>query len=229
MSRNFDGSTGFLSWTQVAALRPVLPVTVAAWINPDTITAGDGIFTTNKVSATNRGLWFQITNGTGNLEASYGDNTGTTASDRRSKVSTGAVTTGSWQHVACCIRGAGDMDIYIAGSDAGGSYSGSGGTLTHSASFGGMVAEVVSNTFDGRLAEVGLWTVSLSAAEILALAKGVPPAKIRPDVLLGYWPVYGAADPEINLGTTPSKQATLNGTAPLADHAPVGAPFPVAA
>ena len=228
MSRDFNGSTGFLSWGQAAILRPALPVTVAAWINPDTLTAGDGIFTTNKLSATHRGFWFSITDISGHLECDYGDNNGNGATNRRTKVSTGAVSTGSWQHVACCIRGAADMDIYINGSDAGGAYSGSGGAMAYNTSFGGQIASVISNTFDGRMAEVGLWTVSLSAAEILALSKGVSPDLFRTDVLLGYWPIYGLVSPEINLGSS-SVNATLNGTAPVADHAPVGGPFPVAA
>ena len=38
--------------------------------------------------------------------------------------------------------------------------------------------------FSGDIAEVGIWNVDLSAAEIAALAKGVSPALIRPQNLL---------------------------------------------
>lgn len=229
MSRDFDGSTGELTIPPASVLRPSLPVTIAAWINPDALVAGGGVFTSNQTGTINIGASLQLNNTSGNIEAKYGSG-GSGSGFRRSKATSGAaaVTTGSWQHIACCIRGATDMDIYIAGSDAGGAYSGTGGAMAHNASTGSRIGRVGGIRFDGRIAEVGFWDVSLSAAEVLAMAKGVSPSRIRPGSLLGHWPLWAVADPDIDLSAN-GNVASLVGTAPVADHAPIGSPFPVAA
>jgi hypothetical protein len=44
---------------------------------------------------------------------------------------------------------------------------------------------------DGLLAEVAIWNIALSDAEIKLLSKGVSPLMIRPANLKGYWPIFG--------------------------------------
>lgn len=228
MARNFDGSSGVITTPIASVLRPSLPISIAAWINPDTIN-GMGIFTNNKTTATHRGVWFVLNGTGGNLEVSYGDSGGGTSSDRRSKVAVAGVTTGVWQHVSCSVRGATDSSIYRNGADVGGTYSGTGGAMSSVSTAGGRIGSFQGGFFfDGRIAEVGFWNVSLTAAEHLALAKGVAPLRIRPQNLLGYWPIYGVASPEADLSGS-QNNGTVVGTAPGADHAPVGQPFSLAA
>ena len=230
MSRDFNGSTGELVLELNAILRPSTPVTITAWINPDTLKI-QGIFHTNKLTTTHRGFWFDMADASGHLSCNYGDNGGSTAADRRSRTSTGTVSTGSWQAVACRMRGSGasDMDIWIAGADAGGSNSGTGAGVQHFASAAGRIGTVAgTNFFDGRIAEVGFWNVSLSDAELLALSKGVSPKMIRPESLLVHHPIWGVAVPEVDLSPNSLEAPTLNGTANLANHCPVGPPVMVA-
>lgn len=225
VARDFDGSNDVLTTADLAALRPSLPVTIAAWVWPDTLTAGMSVFSNNKSTTQHRGVWFGVSAGTGVLEANYGDNTGSSSADRRSVVSTGTIATGSWQHIATRVRGAADMDLNIAGADAGATFSGTGGGVAYAGGIGTMIGR--SNVFwNGKIAEVGFWNVSLSAAELLALAKGVSPRRIRPDALLGYWPVYGQASPEAEIGGGGYNATVTEAT--LFDHAPVG-PYLVAA
>lgn len=226
MSRDFDGTNDKLEGTANATLRPALPVTVAAWIYADTI-AAKGIFTNNKASTQHKGIWFGIADVSGHLESAFGDNTGTASTDRRSKNSTSTVSSGSWHHVACRIRGATDMDILINAVDAGGSYSGTGGALAYATTQGPQIGTLGgTNFFDGRIAEVGFWTVSLSDAEITALAKGVSPRMIRPDKLIWYVPTWGVASPEVDdSGTSVSPTVT---EAVVFNHSPTG-PIVVAA
>lgn len=82
--------------------------------------------------------------------------------------------------------------------------------------------------FDGKLAEIGVWNVALSAGEALALGKGVSPRLIRPLSLKGYWPLWGAHSPEIDLSDN-GNDATITGSVSAADHAPVGRLVPAAA
>jgi hypothetical protein len=46
--------------------------------------------------------------------------------------------------------------------------------------------------WDGAIAEAAAYSVTLSAGEISSLAAGVSPLLIRPDALIGYWPLGGA-------------------------------------
>lgn len=82
-----------------------------------------------------------------------------------------------------------------------------------------------ANLDDGTIAEVTLWAeVALTASEISALAQGVSPNLIRPIGRLFQWPMWGVASPEPDISGS-SNNGTVTGTS-LADHAPVGRPFP---
>ena len=85
-----------------------------------------------------------------------------------------------------------------------------------------------SGLFDGSIAEVGMWSTNLSAAEIGALSRGVSPNQIRRNSLAVYWPLYGINSPEIDLSSRGDK-LTLTNAPPAANHAPVGryAPQPL--
>lgn len=229
MSRDFNGSTGYLSLAAINAahLRISLPITVAAWVYPDTLKVA-GIFTNDKDTSTHQGMWLDMSDTSGHLEAAYGDTTGSASGARRSKVTSGAnaLSSGVWQHVACRLRGATDMDILVNGTDKGGSYSGSGGTIAYDAGAASpvLIGQIAGTSFfDGKIAEVGFWRVSLSDAEITALAKGASPLLVRHGDLRGYWPIYGAATEEKDM-TAHVVGMSLNGTAPAANHAPVGPP-----
>jgi hypothetical protein len=54
-------------------------------------------------------------------------------------------------------------------------------------SFGGLAG--ASIFFSGTIAEVGIWNVALTTAEIASLAKGMTPDKIRPQRLVFYAPL----------------------------------------
>lgn len=65
--------------------------------------------------------------------------------------------------------------------------------------------------FNGRICDVGLWSVSLTDDEVSALAAGADPRRIRPQSLIHYWTLYNASDltdlrggVTLSLGTAPS-------------------------
>ena len=146
MSRDFNGTTDELALPTTALLRPVLPVTIAAWVKPDSLKT-TGIFSNNKTTTTHRGVWFAMTDTTGVLDVNFGANTGTGSGDRRTKVSTRALRAGTWQHVAATVRGAADMTIYIGGADAGGAFSGTGGAMAYAVANGRIGSLVVGPAF----------------------------------------------------------------------------------
>lgn len=74
-------------------------------------------------------------------------------------------------------------------------------------------ASAFTNFFVGRLAEIGIWTVALTASEILSLSNGVSCDKIRPQNLVFYTPLIR------NLTNMERGNAiTNNGSATVVDH-----------
>lgn len=53
----------------------------------------------------------------------------------------------------------------------------------------------LNNYFEGKIAECAAYSVSLTAAEIETLAAGFSPLFVRPDKLIGYWPLGGTLTP----------------------------------
>lgn len=65
-----------------------------------------------------------------------------------------------------------------------------GSTITHVAVGSFFVAEGEQyGSFDGRVAEVGIWSVALDDAEIAVLAAGYAPPCVRPQSLVFYAPL----------------------------------------
>ena len=58
--------------------------------------------------------------------------------------------------------------------------------------------------FDGMIAEVAIWNVALSQAQILAIAKGRDPRAVSPTQPLVYWPMYGDGSEEMGWNYNPS-------------------------
>lgn len=225
MSLDLNGTTDVISLAINATLRPALPISIAAWINPDALANG-GIYTNNKTGSDHRGVWFALSGTGGDLEASFGDGAGNAAGDRRSKVAAAGVTTGAWQHVSCSIRGAADFSIYRNGTDAGGTNSGSGGVLGYNTGVGGRIGSYGGGSFvNGRIAEVAVWSINLTNAQHLALARGASPFRVAPASMIQYFPFWGSQ--AIDLSPAHIDATGLAGTA--ANHAPVNCPFPAVA
>ncbi len=56
-----------------------------------------------------------------------------------------------------------------------------------------------SQYMSGRIAEVAIWDVALTDAEVAILALGYSPLLIRPQSLVAYWPLIGRTSPEIDI------------------------------
>jgi RHS repeat-associated protein len=164
----FDGNDDYVNIGN--NVKPSLPISVSMWIEPNSLGGNQWLFENDKYTATNYyGVWSYIKNN-GWLECSYGDGGSPGPSSRRTKVSASTVSLSEWQHVAFVIEGATDMDIYIDGTDVGGTYSGTGGTMAYSSGNGSLGCHAGSNYFfDGRIDEVMVFDKALSAGEIRAL------------------------------------------------------------
>lgn len=95
----------------------------------------------------------------------------------------------TWHHVAAISKSTSNT-IYLDGAQ------GSSQSYTDPG-FTGMTYLYVGTTsgptqyLSGQIAELGVWSVELTAAEIGALSDGYTPLQIRPASLVAYWPLGG--------------------------------------
>lgn len=140
---------------------------------------------------------------------------------------TGAATLNVWTHFMA-RRDASTWKLYKNGVEvASNGAAASLGATSHAFHWGHRVLGATS-AMNGRIAEFAAWSDALTPAEIAAVAAGVSPFLVRPKDLV-YQPGWG-----VNTGREPDlagPDAVLDqvGSVAVADHAPVGPTFPLAA
>lgn len=207
MARNFNGTSQHLDVTATPA--SATPLTLAAWWLPANTSTTMGIF--NIWVAQNE---FLLQQNSTILRAQASSTAGGTAS--ASTVAT--ITANQWNHGAAVFTSATSRTVYLNGGNAQSNTTSitPSGLTTTTIGFRGLNG---SNFVNGPIAEAGIWNVALSANEVAALAKGVPPRYVRPQSLVGYWPLWGLLSPEPDMSGNANAMVLTN--APTkANHAP---------
>lgn len=208
-SSNFLGianPTGALDITGTA-------VTVAAWVFPTSLTgrstwAGKAAGDAGAINTTQYTL---ETSGSSLIAYVNGDT-----------VTGGTLSTSVWRHIAMVKNGTGAsaLKAILDGSVTSGT---SNASMTDGANdFRIGLNSQGAHPASGRVAEVAVWNVALTDAEVAALAKGASPLKVRPVGLAAYYPLWGvgeAGEPDLSGN---GQHLTETGTVTVADHAPVG-------
>lgn len=199
MARSFDGASQYLyAGYPAAALLPrtvtTAPLTLSAWFSA---TAANGTIVYVGNGAIADGWWLGI-NPTGNIEAITINNN--FASYAVAATST-AITGSAWTHGCGVFTSDASRTAYLN--------AGSAVTETTSVIPAGTINTVaiacarpngaIIGYFNGRIAEVGIWNVALTAAEVASLARGVSPLLVRPGSLFAYWPLIGRVSPDLEL------------------------------
>ena len=206
MARDWNGSSHY--GTAAAAAASFDTGSWAGWFQPDF----DPSTTTGFHFVNNSGVYAVVMDGANNLEAEF--------DSRILGVNvTGLWSAGTWTHFAVVYNKTGSViKVYINGTDAGGSQTGTWGANTLGGSMRlGVNGGATGGFFDGDCAEVATWSVVLDAAEIAALAKGISPQLIRPQSALVYWPLGGNDSPEFDRGAN-KYDLTLTGPPTKSDH-----------
>lgn len=128
---------------------------------------------------------------------------------------TAGPTVGVWGHVAAVFPSANSRTMFFNGGNSGTSSVTSSPTESMGRTVIGAVyaSGAAANTYDGDIAEVGVWSAALTAAEIAALARGVQPDQVRPQSLVFYAPmIRDLIDVRAGLPLTNTNSATV------ADH-----------
>lgn len=234
MSRDFDNASA-LDFGDVSALKIAgSTLTVACWTYHDSAGSGAG---------RNRFFGYTAWNtNTGLRGWSFGDNE--SASQSRfifSKAgvvdmtpgSTAVFSSGVWEFAAAAMTSGSNVFYRMT---TGGVIKTETSADSNSFSYGAGIHHALAgarstgssgglaDAFDGKLAELAVWDVKLTQDQLVAYAWGGPwRCGVKP---VFYAPVWGDTDPEL---TGLAVTGTVSGSAPRADHAPVGCPFPVAA
>ncbi len=236
MSRDFSKNLSNYMSLGAASIGPLLAgasvVSFSAWVKPDTLeaalTLGDDVIAIqhNNVVAFFPSLSSSTASSQG--QGQFGGRR-VNLDSRASRDGSAAFTTGVWQHFGGVMRfDGGYPDCYKDGAlnNGTGRTLATSGTFTHTTGTGhdGIGASLgtsgpsqgTARMFDGLIAELALWTVELTAADMRSLGDGTSPASIRPQGLVCYWPLNGQASPEVELINR--KVGTITGSVPVGAH-----------
>jgi len=126
---------------------------------------------------------------------------------------TGAnVVAGVWQHAAGRWTSSASRKAYLGGTDTATNTDSRSPTGIDSTSFAFEISGTPSNFYNGDMAECGFWDLALSDVEIEALADGVCPLLIRPESLIGYWPLINTVIAASDLTSNGNSLTTVEGT-----------------
>jgi concanavalin A-like lectin/glucanase superfamily protein len=185
-------------------------ITVAAWIKTNSVSTEQGIAT--KWGAVGANQQYEL-----ELSATGKVSFGVVNATPLGTIVTGATTValGAWQHAAG-RQTATDVFVYLNGVQDG--TSATDRSIQNTATDLLIGKFVTGVAFNGLIAELGIWNIDLTPAEIAQLASGVSPALVQPGNLRGYWPLCGVGSPEPDLKS--GNQAAISGTVPAGAHAP---------
>lgn len=205
-----DGSSEYLSHSN--AILTVEPFTFAAWCAPDSTNKNMSIMSFGK-SASNTGMWDFRFRTSDKLQASKANNSGTFGN----ATITGPPTANVWQHCCAVFESDTSRSCYLdGGNKATNSTNISDPSTINQASIGASWGSTARLYFDGEIAEACIYNVALSDAEVALLAQGISPLHVRPNDLVGYWPLIGRHSPEIDI--VGGFDMTVNGTPTAASH-----------
>jgi hypothetical protein len=192
MARDFTPATPD-KLTVTTAVVTAAPFTVASWFNSDSATINQFLVTIGE-TGTGNNRWFLSVAG-----AVVGDPVQFNAkvtTDRTCSTTTG-YTVGQWHHACGVEASATDRRVFI---DGGSKATETTSTVPTGANRTRIGASVTNETgtapFDGRIAEVVIWNVALSDAEVALISRpGFPQHRYRSGSVVGYWRL-GVASPE---------------------------------
>lgn len=208
MSRLFDdASSEYLENTSAAVT--AVPLSISAWFRTDDATVNQQILALENDATTDRfGLLIQQVSSNPKLVA--------TVNSFNAEHAT-TLSANTWYHGMGCFASSTSRSVYLDGAGK--------VTNTDSATPSGIDLTSVgrwyrltftTNYWSGDLAEIGVWDVELTDAEVSVLAIGTSPLMVRPQNLVHYWPLIGRHSPEIDLIS--GIDLTLNNTPGTSEH-----------
>ncbi len=196
MSRNFtraDNDDLKASSTPVTAA----PFTISSWSKTDTDTTTDDYCIVQLQDDGASNSYFRMNaDGSGSSGVfSFGAaHPGGSLQMARSSV---IPTVGTWYNVVGVERTINDREVFVDGGNSGTNTSSRTPTNIDSVAIGRELDTSAADSWDGDIAEVAIWNVALTNAEIAILAAGYSPLFVRPQNLVMYIPLIRDNDNDI--------------------------------
>jgi hypothetical protein len=162
------------------------PLTLSCWFNP---TSGSGVAETVcglfANEANGAGILVTIRKVSGNPRLGFG----TYIAGNFSEAQSGNLSTATWYHGAGVIESSTSKYVYVNGVRTQNTTTMGTPSTLNSVSIGAVNRPTPEELLNSSCAEIGLWNVALSQAEITSLAKGMPCYLVRPQSLKFYAPI----------------------------------------
>lgn len=181
----FNGSSDYIHYLSNAKYKPAsFPISISMWVKSNDNSVIGTLFKNDVVVDIYTGIWIQIHSITGKIEISYGDGGTTDVAHRRTKLGTKNVNDNQWHFIAAVIRSPTDMDIWVDCQYDNGTYSGSGGNITHSNNGGSSgYYDVIAGTeyYGGAIDDIRFYNRELTQTDLQSLYI-YPQAYINPAI-----------------------------------------------
>lgn len=192
MSRDFNGSSQF---AYLASAPAASPLTLAAWVRPDSVSG----LSKTIVAVCGAASHYQL------LGLSVGLGKWYCASRQGATeyyaAGTTAVATGGWVHVAAVFASSTSRAIFVNGASEGSNSTSVSPTLTSTsvaARTDGAVPGGSPSYFDGQIAHAAVWPIALTSGQVASLAAGQSPLTVSATSPWLYVPLAGETFPEKN-------------------------------
>lgn len=205
MAYDFNGTTQYLSVSSAPVT--AVPFTMAAWFNSDSITTSQAIVSLDNATTSFQGYRLLA------MGAIAGDpvraDTGGAVPNAAADSSIG-YTANTWNHAAGVFTQP-SVSVFLNGSA---NTVASNFVIYPTVNRFNIAARLSlgapGSSFDGRIAEVGIWNAALTAAEIASLSRGMTCDKVRPQSLVFYAPlIRDLQDTRGGLSITNNNGATV--------------------
>lgn len=208
MARTGFSTANYLSNTTIPF--SAAPATIAAWVYK-TSTAIGGVAGVTKNS--NNATFRVYVDASSKVVATHYNGTTVGAA-----VTTASVSTNTWTHVAAVFNTTASRSAFLNGANKVTNTTSVTGALTFDRTLLGALGNTssVGSPLAGYLAEVAMWDIALSDADIAVLATGVSPLAMHPEAIVAYWPLVGGNSPETNVVSTAT--LTITGSLSAAAH-----------
>jgi hypothetical protein len=182
MAYEFNGTNQSMETTSIPLSST--PLTMACWFNSDSATVVQNTFTIRGTGTSYMTIFLRgdlagdpIQVAIANLGAP------STAS------STAGYSANTWHHACAVFSSSTDRTIYLNGANSATNTANIAITPNNILIGAGGSGAGTLQFMDGELADIGIWNVALTAAEIASLADGMTCDKVRPQSLVFYAPL----------------------------------------
>ena len=186
MAYDFNGTSQSLQTSSAPVT--ALPITMACWFKPSTVTASYTLLSIANLTGPFEGprLIAEGAQAGDPIRVDY-----TTSFGSAIARTTAGYTANNWHHACGVYTTSTSRTAYLDGGNNATDTTSIAGVLSLNAlTFAGRLNNgIVGLFFSGQIAEVGIWNVALTAAEIASLAKGMTCDKVRPQNLVHYAPL----------------------------------------